>query len=72
VAKSDNVEKDTEWADIIIFDDTLGQGEKVPAFLGTRELRWLAWCVSFGLLNGWQGGKRFQTVRVVNIDDNFR
>ena len=28
VAKSDNVEKDTEWADIIVFDDTLGQGEK--------------------------------------------
>jgi len=28
VPKSDNVEKDTEWADIIVFDDTLGQGEK--------------------------------------------
>jgi len=28
VAKSDNLEKDTEWADIVIFDDTLGQGEK--------------------------------------------
>jgi phosphoribosylamine--glycine ligase len=28
VAKSDNVEKDTEWADIVVFDDTLGQGEK--------------------------------------------
>ena len=28
VAKSDNVEKDTDWADIVIFDDTLGQGEK--------------------------------------------
>jgi phosphoribosylamine--glycine ligase len=28
VAKSDNLEKDTEWADIIVFDDTLGQGEK--------------------------------------------
>ena len=28
VAKSDDVEKDTEWADIIVFDDTLGQGEK--------------------------------------------
>ena len=28
VAKSDDLEKDTEWADIVIFDDTLGQGEK--------------------------------------------
>ena len=28
VAKADNLEKDTEWADIVIFDDTLGQGEK--------------------------------------------
>jgi len=28
VAKSDNLEKDIEWADIVIFDDTLGQGEK--------------------------------------------
>src|SRR5215471_16174081 len=28
VAKSDNLEEDTEWADIVIFDDTLGQGEK--------------------------------------------
>src|SRR5215468_612480 len=28
VAKSDNLEKDTEWADIVVFDDTLGQGEK--------------------------------------------
>jgi phosphoribosylamine--glycine ligase len=28
VAKSDNLERDTEWADIVIFDDTLGQGEK--------------------------------------------
>ena len=33
VAKSDNVERDTEWADIVIFDDTLGQGEK------TQEVR---------------------------------
>jgi phosphoribosylamine---glycine ligase len=31
VAKSDNLEKDTEWADIVIFDDTLGQGEKAQA-----------------------------------------
>src|SRR5499425_3943679 len=28
VAKSDNLEKDTEWAHIVVFDDTLGQGEK--------------------------------------------
>lgn len=28
VAKSDNLQKDTEWADIVVFDDTLGQGEK--------------------------------------------
>ena len=28
VAKSENPEKDAEWADIIVFDDTLGQGEK--------------------------------------------
>jgi len=31
VAKSENPEKDAEWADIIIFDDTLGQGEKAHA-----------------------------------------
>src|SRR5215475_14060618 len=31
VAKSENPEKDTEWADIIIFDDTLGQGAKAQA-----------------------------------------
>src|ERR1700727_3415619 len=28
VAKSKDWEKDIDWADIIIFDDTLGQGEK--------------------------------------------
>jgi len=28
VAKSDDVDKDTEWADIVVFDDTLGQGQK--------------------------------------------
>jgi len=28
VAKSDNLERDTEWADIVVFDDTLGQCEK--------------------------------------------
>ena len=28
VAKSENPKKDAEWADIIVFDDTLGQGEK--------------------------------------------
>jgi len=26
-----NPEKDAEWADIIVFDDTLGQGEKAHA-----------------------------------------
>jgi phosphoribosylamine---glycine ligase len=31
VAKSENPEKDAEWADIIVFDDTLGQGEKAQA-----------------------------------------
>ena len=28
MAKSENPEKDADWADIIVFDDTLGQGEK--------------------------------------------
>lgn len=28
VAKSDNWEKDADWADVIVFDDVLGQGEK--------------------------------------------
>ena len=28
VAKSEDREKDAAWADIIIFDETLGQGEK--------------------------------------------
>ena len=31
VAKSKDWEKDMEWADIIVFDDTLGQGEKAQA-----------------------------------------
>jgi phosphoribosylamine---glycine ligase len=31
VAKSENPDKDADWADIIIFDDTLGQGEKAQA-----------------------------------------
>ncbi len=31
VAKSKDWEKDVEWADVIIFDDTLGQGEKAAA-----------------------------------------
>jgi phosphoribosylamine---glycine ligase len=31
VAKSKDWEKDKEWADIIVFDDTLGQGEKAQA-----------------------------------------
>ena len=31
VAKSENPENDAEWADIIVFDDTLGQGEKAQA-----------------------------------------
>ena len=33
VAKSKDWEKDVEWADIIIFDDTLGQGEKAGLVL---------------------------------------
>jgi phosphoribosylamine---glycine ligase len=31
VAKSKDWEKDKDWADIIVFDDTLGQGEKAEA-----------------------------------------
>jgi len=31
VAKSKDWEKDKDWADIIVFDDTLGQGEKAAA-----------------------------------------
>src|SRR5262250_1510204 len=31
VAKSKDWERDVEWADIVIFDDTLGQGEKAKA-----------------------------------------
>ncbi len=31
VAKSENPDKDADWADIIVFDDTLGQGEKAQA-----------------------------------------
>ena len=31
VAKSKDWEKDADWADILIFDDTLGQGEKAKA-----------------------------------------
>jgi phosphoribosylamine--glycine ligase len=31
VAKSKDWEKDADWADIFIFDDTLGQGEKAQA-----------------------------------------
>jgi len=31
VAKSKDWEKDVDWADIVVFDDTLGQGEKAKA-----------------------------------------
>jgi len=31
VPKTDDWEKDVDWADVIIFDDTLGQGEKAQA-----------------------------------------
>ena len=31
VAKSKDWEEDSDWADLIIFDDTLGQGEKAKA-----------------------------------------
>ena len=37
VAKSDNLEKDTEWADIVIFDDTLGQGERAQELRATGK-----------------------------------
>jgi phosphoribosylamine--glycine ligase len=37
VPKSDNWEKDCDWADIIIFDDTLGQGEKAEALRKTGK-----------------------------------
>ena len=37
VAKADNLEKDTEWADIVIFDDTLGQGEKAHELRATGK-----------------------------------
>src|SRR5215471_1824818 len=37
VAKSDDLEKDTEWADIVIFDDTLGQGGKAQAVRATGK-----------------------------------
>src|SRR5271170_7863719 len=31
VAKTKDWEKDVDWADVIVFDDTLGQGEKAQA-----------------------------------------
>jgi phosphoribosylamine--glycine ligase len=31
VPKTDDWEKDVDWADVIVFDDTLGQGEKAAA-----------------------------------------
>src|SRR5208337_3600729 len=31
VAKSKDWEKDVDWADVIVFDDTLGQGERAKA-----------------------------------------
>ena len=31
VPKSSNWKKDTEWADIVVFDDTLGQGKRAKA-----------------------------------------
>jgi phosphoribosylamine--glycine ligase len=37
VAKSKDWEKDAEWADILIFDDTLGQGEKAHAASRPRQ-----------------------------------
>ena len=36
VAKTKDWEKDVDWADILIFDDTLGQGEKAQA-LGQQK-----------------------------------
>ena len=41
VPKSKDWEKDIDWADIIIFDDTLGQGEKAAnAARGGEESDW--------------------------------
>jgi len=34
VPKTDDWEKDVDWADVIVFDDTLGQGEKAVALRG--------------------------------------
>jgi len=38
VPKSSNWEADADWADLIVFDDTLGQGEKASASV-PREKR---------------------------------
>jgi len=38
VAKSKDWEKDLEWAEIVIFDDTLGQGEKAKALRAQGKL----------------------------------
>src|ERR1700690_4174663 len=40
VAKSKDWEKDVDWADIIIFDDTLGQGEKAQALRAHGKKWW--------------------------------
>ena len=37
VPKTDDWEKDVDWADVIVFDDTLGQGEKAVAAAQARE-----------------------------------
>ena len=36
MAKSKDWERDLDWADIIIFDDTLGQGEKAQELRETN------------------------------------
>ena len=38
VPKTDNWEKDVDWADIIVFDDTLGQGTKAKALRNRGKL----------------------------------
>ena len=71
VAKSKDWEKDAEWADILIFDDTLGQGEKAAALraqgkkVGSLNLTFLQPMAS-GLKEIMQGFKK-----VITIEGNW-
>src|ERR1700757_2186992 len=38
VPKSSDYEKDVRWADIVVFDDTLGQGTKAQALRAAGKL----------------------------------